>query len=118
MSQNMSNWYVAPVNALTLFILQLKYSSFFQMGDEQREEERKAQEVELNNIESLIYKYRRDDAVKQNEQLLARLSSLLEWIEGDGQFATLEETKSKREAIQNVVSFYKIPLLRSLDIHS
>ncbi len=62
--------------------------------------------MELNNLESLIYKYRRDDAVKQNEQLLAKLSSLLEWVEGDGQFATLEKTKSEIEEIEKAVSSF------------
>ncbi len=66
--------------------------------------------MELNNLESLIYKFRRDDIVKRNQKLLAKLSSLLEWVEGAGQFATLEETKSKIEEIKKTVSFFTIPL--------
>ncbi len=65
--------------------------------------------MELNTLESVIYKFRRDDAVKQNQPLLAKLSSLLEWVEGDGQFATLEKTKSKIEEIKKTVSFFTIP---------
>ncbi len=74
---------------------------FFQI-----EEERKAQEMELKKLKSLIYKFRRDDVIKQNQPFLAKLSSLLEWVEGDGQFATLENTKSKIEEIEKAVSFF------------
>ncbi len=70
------------------------------------EEKRKAKEVELNTLQSLIYKFRRDDVIKQNQPFLAKLSSLLEWVEGDGQFATLEKTKSKIEEIERAVSFF------------
>ncbi len=93
--------------------MQLKYL-FFQIKDEKKDEEQKAQEVELNTLESLIYKFRRDDAVKQNQPLLAKLSSLLEWVEGDGQFATLEETKSKIEEIEKAVSFFYNPFMTLL----
>ncbi len=75
------------------------------MEAEKREEERKAQQVELKSLESLIYKYRRDDVVKQNQPLLDKLTALLEWVEGDGQFACLEETKSNVEEIKEGVSF-------------
>ncbi len=67
--------------------------------------------MELNTLESLIYKFRRDDAVKQSQPLLAKLSSLLEWDEGDGQFATLENTKLKIEEIKKAVSFFYNPLM-------
>ncbi len=77
---------------------------FFQIEDEQREEERKASEVELNNLESFIYKYKRDGVVKPNQPLLNRLSSILAWIEGDGQFADLAEIKSKMVKIKDNVS--------------
>ncbi len=73
--------------------------------------------MELNKLGLLIYKCRRDDIIKQNQTLLDKLTSLLKWVEDDGQFATLEETKSKIEEIKETVSFFKIPLLRSLEIH-
>ncbi len=59
----------------------------------------------LNNLESLIYTFRRDDVVKQNKPLLNKLSSLLQWIEGDGQFASLDETQSKMLEIKENVRF-------------
>ncbi len=86
------------------FSLQV-WCSFFQVKYEQREEERKAQAVELNNLESLIYKVRRDDVVKQNRPLLDRLTSLLEWVDGKGPSAGLDETKSKIEKVTENVSF-------------
>ncbi len=78
------------------------------MEQEKREEDQKAQEVELNNLESLIYKFKRDNAVKQCQPLLKKLTSLLEWVEGDGQSAGLNETKSKVEEINTNVSSLKL----------
>ncbi len=77
------------------------------MEQEKREEDQKAQEVELNNLESLIYKFKRDNVVKQCQPLLKKLTSLLEWVEGDGQSAGLNETKSKVEEINTNVSSLK-----------
>ncbi len=114
-----ANWYVVPNGALVLLVVGFVCNSgirLFQIKDEQREEERKAQEVELNNHESLIYKVRRVDVVKQNQPLLNKLSSLLELIESAGQFASLDDTKSKIEELQKEVSifqpFYDIYILR------
>ncbi len=76
-----------------------------QVKVKKREAERKAQEVELNNLESLIYKSRRDDVVKQNTPLLDKLNNVLKWVEGDGQSASLHDTKSKIEEVNNNVSF-------------
>ncbi len=61
--------------------------------------------MELNNLESLIYTFRRDDVVKQNKPLLNKLSSLLQWIEDDGHFASLDETQSKMREIKEDVRF-------------
>ncbi len=62
--------------------------------------------MELKSLESLIYKYRRDDVIKHNQPLLDKLTALLEWVEGDGQFASLEETKSNVEEIKENVSLF------------
>ncbi len=85
--------------------LKLWYLLFLKIEEEKREKERKEQEVKLNKLESLIYKFRRDDAVKQKQPFLAKLNSLLEWVEGDGQSASLRDTKSKIEEVNNIVSF-------------
>ncbi len=79
-----------------------------QIKEEKKEEERKEQEVELNNLESHIYKSRRDDVVKQNTTLLDKLNSLLKWVEADGQSASLDETKSRIVEVKNNVSFFSI----------
>ncbi len=78
-----------------------------QIEEEVREEERKKQEVELNNLESLIYKSRRDDVVKQNAPLLDKLNSLLKWVDGGGQSAGHGETMAKIEEVKNNVSFFQ-----------
>ncbi len=90
-----------------------------QIEEEKREEERKAHEVELSSLESLIYKCRRHDAVKQNRPLLDKLNYLLRWAEGDGQSASLDETKLQIEEVKDNVSFfqsfhYVFMVLRSL----
>ncbi len=64
-----------------------------------------AQEVELNNLESLIYKSRRDDVVQQNTSLHEKLNSLLKWVDSEGQSANLNETKLKIEEVRNDVNF-------------
>ncbi len=64
-----------------------------------------AEEVELNNLEWLIYKSRRADVVQQCQPLLDNLNFLLKWVEGDGQFARLHETKSRIAEVKNNVSF-------------
>ncbi len=89
--------------------MKLWYLLFLQIEGEQREEERKKQEVELNNLESLIYKSRRDDVVKQHTPLLEKLDSLLNWVEADGQSASLDETKSNIEEVKKNVSFFIVP---------
>ncbi len=54
---------------------------FLQIEEEKKEEERKKQELVLNSLESLIYKSRRDDVVKQCQTLLDKLNYLLKWVE-------------------------------------
>ncbi len=76
-----------------------------QIEDEKEEEERKKQEVELNNLESLIYKSRRDDVAKQSQPLRDKLNFLLKWVEDDGQSASLDGTKLNIEEVKNNVSF-------------
>ncbi len=78
-----------------------------QIEEEKREEERKANEVELSSLESLIYKCRRDDAVKQNQPLIHKLNALLKWVDGDGQSAGLCETESIIEELKKNVSFFQ-----------
>ncbi len=63
--------------------------------------------MELNNLESFIYKYRRDTVVNQNPIVLKKLNSLLEWVEGDGQFANLDETRQNYDGIKERVSRFK-----------
>ncbi len=111
---NIASWYVAPVNALVLPAVEfaIEIFVFFQIKEEGREEERQAQEVELNNLESFIYKYRREDVVKQNRPLLDKLTSLLNWVEGDGQFASLDQTKSIIGELHDDVSYFKPFFLR------
>ncbi len=77
----------------------------FQVEDEKREAEREVQAVELNSLESLLYKFRRDDVVKQNQPLFDKLNASLKWVEDVGQFAGLDETTKKVEEIKENVSF-------------
>ncbi len=76
-----------------------------QIEEEKKEKERKEQEVKLNKLESLIYKSRRDDVVKQNRPLLDKLDSLLKWVDDDGQLAGLGETMAIIEEVKENVSF-------------
>ncbi len=64
--------------------------------------------MELNNLESLIYTFRRDDVVKQNRPLLDKLNVLLEWVGGDGQSGSLDGTKSKIEEVDKNAHFFSI----------
>ncbi len=80
---------------------------FLQLVEEEIEEERKAQEVEFNNLESLIYTFRRDDVVKQNRPLLDELNFLLEWVGGDGQSGSLDGTKSTIEEVDRMRIFFQ-----------
>ncbi len=63
--------------------------------------------MELSSLESLIYKFRRDDVVKQSRPLLDKLNYLLRWVEGDGQSASLDETKLQIEEVKENVSFFQ-----------
>ncbi len=76
-----------------------------QIEEEEREEERKEQELVLNSLESLIYKSRRDDVATQSQPLRDKLNFLLKWVEDDGQSASLDGTKLKVEEVKNNLSF-------------
>ncbi len=74
----------------------------FDIEDEQRQNER---EVKLKNLESRIHTCRRYDVVKQTQFLLEKWNILLERVECDEQFATLEEIKSKTDGVRENRAF-------------